>query len=91
MFFKEKYPKKIKITPLIYSIIISKFSTVKFIIENLNADIFQPDELKMFYPIDFAKEGKNKEIIEFLEKKIQLSKNNYQSFLDSFDINIYFN
>ncbi len=45
----------------------------------------------MFYPIDFAKEGKNKEIIEFLEKKIQLSKNNYQRFLDSFDLNFYFN
>jgi len=50
--------------------LISEYSTIKYIVEILNADIFKPDELKMLYPIDFAKEGKDKKIIEFLEKKL---------------------
>jgi len=44
----------------------------------------------MFYPIDFAKEGKNKKIIEFLEKKIILSKNDYLRFKNDFDLTFIF-
>ncbi len=89
----KKYDEIILITPLLYSIIISNFSTIKYIVENLNADIFKPDELNLFYPIDYAKEGKDKQIIEFLEKKIILSKSNYLRFKNNYDLffNFFFN
>jgi hypothetical protein len=91
---KLKTTKKICFTPLIYSIIHSLFDSVKYLIEELKADLFTTDSLNKFNSIEYGilfNNDKNNNILKYLFEMLHNAWNNNLNFKINYDIKINYN